>query len=364
MPDQRAPCAANLECFLVSCFRLAVCCSMLLMFTAPAFAHTVALLRPPSHSPSTTEILARLRGELLSVGFEVVFRDRLPQSESSEGATEVWQHALSEEDEVDAAIDVVGEVAPFAVDVWIIDSARQFHLAARVTSETKVENASKRLAIQASEVLRARLFETHLAARDRRFPVPRSPGPGASDAGVKAETEKRAEPRQLGFELGAAVLASVDGVGPALLPIGRLNFAIEPEVLLQATVAGFGTRPVIETSAGNARVETQYALFGTCFRMNRNRWLNPLAAISAGAARTSVEGRAELPRVGHSAAQWSFLLDASLGAAFDLTRHYSMALAAHAQFAEPYVAIRFAEQRVASAGRPNLLLSLTLGAWP
>jgi len=363
MPDQRAPCAANLECLLVSCFRLAVCCSMLLMFTAPAFAHTVALLRPPSHSPSTTEILARLRGELLSVGFEVVFRDHL-ESEATVMGAEVWQHALAEEDEVDAAIDVVGEVAPFAVDVWIIDSAREFHLAARVTPETKVENASKRLAIQASEVLRARLFETHLAARDRRYPVAPSTGATAGGAAVKAETETRTEPRQLGFELGAAVLASVDRVGPALLPIGRLDFAVGPEVLLQATVAGFGTQPVIETSAGNARVGTEYALFGTCYRMNRNRWLNPLAAISAGAVRTSVEGRAESPRVGHSVAQWSFLLDASLGAAFDLTRHYSVALAAHAQLAEPYVAIRFAEQRVASAGRPNLLLSLTLGAWP
>jgi hypothetical protein len=58
------------------------------------------------------------------------------------------------------------------------------------------------------------------------------------------------------------------------------------------------------------------------------------------------------------------LAEASLGAAFDLSRHFSLTLAAHAQLAEPYVAIYFADRRVASSGRPNLLMSLTVGVWP
>jgi hypothetical protein len=33
------------------------------------------------------------------------------------------------------------------------------------------------------------------------------------------------------------------------------------------------------------------------------------------------------------------------------------------QLAEPYVAIHFVETQVATTGRPNLLVSLTAGAW-
>jgi hypothetical protein len=38
-------------------------------------------------------------------------------------------------------------------------------------------------------------------------------------------------------------------------------------------------------------------------------------------------------------------------------------MAAHVQVAAPYVAIYFNDNRVATTGRPNLLLSLTVGAW-
>jgi hypothetical protein len=83
-----------------------------------------------------------------------------------------------------------------------------------------------------------------------------------------------------------------------------------------------------------------------------------------GALRTAVVGQADLPREGHSVDQWSFLLDASLGASFQLSHHYSVVLAGHAQLAEPYLAIHFGDQKVASSGRPNLLATLTFGVWP
>jgi hypothetical protein len=38
-------------------------------------------------------------------------------------------------------------------------------------------------------------------------------------------------------------------------------------------------------------------------------------------------------------------------------------LAAHVQVAEPYIAIHVVDTLVATSGRPNVLLSLTLGAW-
>ena len=42
---------------------------------------------------------------------------------------------------------------------------------------------------------------------------------------------------------------------------------------------------------------------------------------------------------------------------------YHVTFAAHVQLAEPYVAIHVLDTVVATTGRPNLLLTLTLGAW-
>ena len=42
---------------------------------------------------------------------------------------------------------------------------------------------------------------------------------------------------------------------------------------------------------------------------------------------------------------------------------YHLTLAAHVQVAEPYIAIHVVDTLVATSGRPNVLLSLTLGAW-
>ena len=360
MLELRAPCAAYLERLLVSWLRLLIACSISLLWGSRALAHTVALLRPPTHSAATTELLQRLRGELLSVGFEVTVRDRAAAPEPSAAGFAPWQRLLAAEQEIEAAVDLIGEGAPVAVDVWIIDSARHFQLVARVNLDTTSENASKGLAIRASEVLRAHLFEAHVGAAERLPSSRPAPGPQALDA----ETERARQPGKLGFELGVAALASVDGVGPALLPIVHFDWAIQRVLVLQATLAGFGTRPSVATSAGDAQVAMQYGLLGASYRLDWAHGIRPLVALSLGALRTAVLGKAELPREGHSVDQWSFLLDASLGAVFQLSQRYTVVLAGHAQLAQPYVAIHFGEQQVASAGRPNLLLTLTFGAWP
>ena len=328
---------------------------MWLSWGSPVLAHTVVLLRPPTHSLPRTELLERLRGELISVGFEVVVRDR-PEFDAS-----AWQRVLAEEGQRDAVVDVVSESNPVAVDVWIKNSAGNVQLLARIEIDASSKNAAQDLAIRTSEVLRARVFETHV---DERAPSPNDAAPSARAQGVEVDSIGSEQSGSLGFELGAAALASLDGVGPAILPLVRFDWAIESRLVLQATLAGLGTRPSVATPAGNAQVATQYGLLGAYYRLDGEHRVQPLAALSLGALRTAVVGQAELPRAGHAVAQWSFLVDASLGATFWLSRQYAVTLAGDVQLAEPYVSIHFGEQRVASSGRPNLLMSLTLGAWP
>jgi hypothetical protein len=52
-----------------------------------------------------------------------------------------------------------------------------------------------------------------------------------------------------------------------------------------------------------------------------------------------------------------------LGAGLRLPGRYYLTLAAHVHMAEPYVTIYFVDRVVATSGRPNLALTLTVGAW-
>ncbi len=152
-------------------------------------------------------------------------------------------------------------------------------------------------------------------------------------------------------------------VGPLLLPLVRWDWAIPSWLVMQATVAGLGTRPTVATTAGDAQVAQQFGLLGACYRLRSDPQVWPFFGLSAGVLHTSVEGHADPPRRGHAPSEWSFLLDASVGAGLRASGRYYLTVAAHVQVAEPYVAIRFVDAVVATTGRPNLLLTLTLGAW-
>ncbi len=145
---------------------------------------------------------------------------------------------------------------------------------------------------------------------------------------------------RIGFELGAAVLASLDGVGPAILPLVRFDVALGPWLGLQVEAAGFGTRPTVGTPGASARVAQQYALLGACLCAPSMARLRPVVGLSAGALRTAADGEAESPLQGHSVAQWSFVVEASAGARLRLAKRTHLTAAVHVQFAEPYVDIR------------------------
>jgi hypothetical protein len=56
-------------------------------------------------------------------------------------------------------------------------------------------------------------------------------------------------------------------------------------------------------------------------------------------------------------------MDGSFGTGLRLGDRFYLTIAAHVQMAEPYVAIHFVDAVVATSARPNLLLTLTVGAW-
>jgi hypothetical protein len=308
-----------------------------------------------------TEALTRLRGELLSVGLEVTMAER-PAARGWAGVDSLtWLEPLAAEHTASAVIDTIGDDALRAVDVWVVKTHPRRFEVTRVAAEPKTPNPSERLALRAIEALRAGLLEVDWAARRRRDDAA-TPPPKAVPPATTLDTSARPRER-LGVEAGAAALMSLDGVGPAVLPVLRVGWAARPWLLVQAACAGFGSRPTISTSGGAARVAQQYGLLGARYRFGADRRLWPFVALAAGVLHTSVAGEPSVATDGHTVQQWSFLVDGSFGAGLRLFGRTYLTLAAHVHVAAPYVAIHLVEEVAATSGRPNLLLTLAVGTW-
>jgi hypothetical protein len=338
---------------------LAVVVAIGLLGATAARAASVIIVRPAGGPPAMVETLVRLQGELASAGFATEIVDAAAATDGAAGTGDARPvlEQLAARRGADAVVAIVGDLTPDSVEVWVIDRVTGKSLVRRVPFEPGDARASKTLALRAIELLRAGFLEMDLAER--------APPPAVVKV-VEPDRPNEPPPRRagrFGVEVGGAAVLSPDGVGPALLPLIRFDWSMRPWLLAHATLAGLGTRPTIETAAGSAEVEQAYGLLGLGVRFRTDDRLRPFATLSAGALRTLVDGRADAPNQGHVADQWSLLVDAGFGLQLHLPDRFYLSLAAHAQLAEPYLAVRFVDTVVATSGRPNLLMTFTIGAW-
>jgi hypothetical protein len=338
---------------------LATLLSIGLFGAASARAASVIIVRPANVPPVMVETLVRLKGELTSAGFDTEIVDGAAAGDSRAGLEQ-----LASRRGADAVVAIVGDLSPDSVEVWVIDKVTGKSVVRRVPFEPAAARASTTLAIRAIELLRSSFLEIDLAAQgrdDRRGAAGGAPPPAVVHF---VEMERLARhPERFGVEVGGAAIMSADGVGPALLPLVRFDWSPRAWFVAQAALAGLGTRPTVASDAGSAQVAQAYGLIGASVRFRTGERVRPFAALGAGALHTTVEGRADAPNQGQVVDQWSFLVEVGLGTQLRLPDRFYLSLAAHAQLAEPYVAVRFLGAVVATAARPNLVVTLTIGAW-
>jgi hypothetical protein len=340
--------------------RSAILISVFVAWTGTVFAATVVIVCPTSPSSRVTEMLTFLHGELSSVGLE----DTMIAHPVPDGPVGIdpraWMERLAAERGAIAVIDIVGDDAVTAVDVWVLKAPGRFEVT-RVAVDPDTANSSVRLAIRALEALRASLVEVDIAARYRLRPPSVKPTTVTTSRGISDPPSSRRE--QIGLAVGATALMSLDGVGPAVLPVVRADWAVRTWLILQAAMGGFGTRPTVTTAEGSARVAQEYAVLGGYHRFRADQPWWPFFSVAAGVLHTSVEGQSVPGRIRNGEGQWSFLADTGIGAGMRLYRSYYLTLSGHVQVAKPYVAVHLGDPVVATTGRPNLHLDLTVGAW-
>ena len=386
-------------------------------------AASVGLIRPEAPGPIVSEVLLRVTGELRSAGLEPRIIEVGPREAASCDPRDAERAPaclarLSAERGVDAVLALAGEPVPDIVAVWAADRAAGRSVWRRMSVRPGAEHVAETLAIRAGELLRSCLVEIDLITREsapaaepvgaRSSPEaprdgepvrparattseasPAAPAPSparpteappsaetgaaakrAGGEGTRAALEAAPLPSATpgtwtaGVGAGVAAVMSFDGVGPALLPEIRLSAALGSGWIVRVTAAGLGTSAPVANGTGDARVTQDHVLGGVYYQLRAGSRVRPQLALRAGALYTAADGRADAPNQGLRATQWSLLLDAGAGASIGLGARADLVVAAHLQFAEPYPALRFVDQTVATAGHPGLLVTAAIDVWP
>ena len=218
------------------------------------------------------------------------------------------------------------------------------------------------LAIRTIELLRASALK--LLVESSR---PASPPPPAPRPVIVASPAVAARPprhRWLGLETGLSVIDSVGGPGAAAAPLARLRVDLGGTFCARLTAAGLGTRPSVETSLGSAEVGQSLALAELCALFAQGRRLRPFVSLGAGALRVQSDGEAVAPYQGNRNDRWAAVADGGVGLLAALGDELSVSLEAHLFLASPYPVVRFVDMNAATIGRPALMATLTLVAWP
>lgn len=325
-----------------------------------ANASTVVLVRAPRPGPIAAEATIRLRGELVSAGFEVRVID--PPLDANIRAS-LEQAAAGPDVEAVVAIlgEAFGEPLTDSAELWVIDRVTGKTVVRRVSTEPGSARAAEVLSIRALELLRASFLEVALAAGRAPKVIPQAP-PVEVTRWTNAALDDRWR-ATWAIEVGGCVLGSLEGLTPSLVPIARLQRRFGDHFLARITLAGLGTPSRLQTPSGTVDVSQQFGLFEGALRWRVDKWIQPVLSVGAGALHVSATGQFSFPIEGRTNASWALVGDAGIGVRVPIRGRFEVAVEGHAQVARPYPMIRFFDEVVARAGRPTLISSLTLIAW-
>jgi len=322
--------------------------------TAPA-TETVILLQPTTASPALRRSFARIHNELVSDRFHVVVADS-PRLHVLLGQASTLLALLGDPETGEAELCIVQLAAP--------------HVAVRraTVAVDDPERMPEALAARALELLRATALELSIelehAARPQERPLP--PPNVVSPPSVPPAA---AEPEAaiVAIDMGLAIWNSVDGPPPAATPVGRIGVRLSERshpIWARLSVAGWGSRPRVDTAYGSALLSQSMALAELAAVFRRDKRVRPALSLGAGVVGVDVAGTGAAPYEGREPRRWSAAFDGGIGVAVAIGSHAAVVAELHALLASPHPVVRFVDTRAATIGYPSLIPTLALRVAP
>jgi hypothetical protein len=327
------------------------------------YRYRVVLLETAADTQSS-EVEARLRGELTGAGFEVVALPIAP-------GDDVERRAEAAAGELHPAA-VLYVVAPGpdadsepSRSLVISDRLLRKNLVVRFRGDAQAPpNQAAQVAVQAVEILNADLAELSVT-REAPAPAPvvrDTPPAREAPAHPEAPARRRAHAELQG---GMGVLQGFHGTGAVWTPIVRAGVNAPESWLggaplmlsLLASVAAFGGEATVATSDGEAHLTQAEAdaELVACFAPHAP--VAPFVLVKSGAYTLRAEG-AGAPVV-HTERTWSGTSGVGAGIRVALGVRFALVLSGEVGFAWSRSIVRIANVPVASAGSPAALYGAT-----
>jgi hypothetical protein len=328
------------------------------------YRHRVVLIDQPSTDEASTEVLARVRGELTAAGFEVVL---LPAT--VEGDPAVVSETTGRELHPAAVIFVIEKPAegsePRRIEVWLSDrlSRRTFVQSLPVEAD-EAGRGYRRLAIQVVELLKARLAELMVTNMPELPPQPPKPPPEPDEPPPPPPPE----PPGVGGRIagGVVLFQGFEGLGStfaarvragATFPVGSIRGA--PFVLdIGGTIAGLGSKATLSTAGGEAEVGQALGTLDVALRFDRGGTLQPVLLVSGGAYAVTIDGTTDEARIGREEETWSMFTAVGAGAWIQPTPAFAIELEGQVGRAWAKTVVRIDGEEAAETGSPLVLLSV------
>jgi hypothetical protein len=332
-------------------------------------ARSALVLAPRSDDPALIEVTARVRGELSAAGFRVFTREA-PPALSPRRAVEIAGADLAPS----AVLWIVAAQTHSAdapnLEIWLSDRLLGRVSMARLSSAVKGNETPSSLAVQAVELLRARLSELRVASNDdaagrasKSDWVEQEPEPSEPvRARAQAAEAPGPGPRQvswLGVSAGVAYLFGSGSLEGALMPaiglaagLGKDRPSSRAAVRfdLRLSAAGFGERERVQTALGSVRLDQAYGTLSAAARLVTRAPVEPLLSVGAGVYSLGARGSAEPPYEAHRKRHWAPLGSLGIGLRSRPFAHLSLLASAELLAAASRAELRIAGAEAARAG--------------
>jgi hypothetical protein len=344
-------------------FVLVALAALLLALPATAQSRHRVILLEPADEPVSAELRARLRGELVAAGFEVVIvpstgQDPKAQTESVAGV----EHPAA----VFYAVPPPPNDPEASGELWISDRLLRRTFVLRFGAAGTTPDVA-RVAVQAVEILKADLAELSVTGGPPHEPPPKPLPPPPP---VKT---REIRPLRVALEAGGALLPGFSGLGSTWTPVLRAGVSLPaewedaepPHLDIRARVAALGGEARVEASEGEARVKQTLAGLELGLRLLPRSVVQPFFLVCVDAYGVNVAGKSTLAKA-HQTQTWSLATGGGLGLWIQPFVHararpdFALSLSAELEVAWIPTAIRIAERRVATAGSPTALVGAGL----
>lgn len=275
----------------------------------------VLVILPEQPDRAMVEALHRLRGEAMSVGFEV----RLAEpTQANPPLGDLAQPAPGPAAVVTVARPDPGEGGLGALDVTFLDRATGKTSVARLSAGDASDGEARVdviLAVRVVDFIRARIFDT--LADPRPEPPPPPPAP---------PSVAPASRRYVVVAAGASLLGTPSGFAPAVVPRLAVDYLVASWLRVGVQASGLGSRPERRSGAGVVSLDQVY--FGAQATLLGPVWYRCrlLAELGAGQHRITARGEPTPPNVGRTVTLASLAATTVLGLEVALTARVALEL--------------------------------------